>query len=92
MDMNVETNVFLEIRLSLNHSKMQLLNASSDVKNAIITASNSLEGDQFSLAVSTTEQTCDILDRTESNIDRLQDYINRLEVDVNTYLNCKYYG
>ena len=92
MDMDVDTKVFDSLRNDLRANRRSLNDASLSMSSAVKSAGQSLEGRQYSLSVQETEASCKIIDASAKNLSILEDYINRLEADVNAYLKCKYNG
>lgn len=92
MDMEVDTKVLDAIRNALGLCRSVLNGASNDLKTAVTSAGQSLEGKQYSLSVQETDASCRIVDASANNISSLSDYIARLKEDVEGYLKCKYRG
>ena len=92
MDMEVDTKVLDFIQKDLRACQKALLNAAGNLSNAVALAGQSLEGRQYSLSQQETNASCQIVDASAENLSILEDYISRLETDVNEYLKCKYTG
>lgn len=90
--MDVDTKVFDSLRNDLRVNRRSLSDASLSMSSAVKSAGQSLAGKQYSLSVQETEASCKIIDASAKNLSILEDYINRLEADVNAYLKCKYNG
>lgn len=92
MDMDVDTKVLNYLQNDLRVCQKSLGSASRDLSGSVSNAGQSLEGKQYSLSVQETESSCKIIDASANNLSSLEDYLSRLEADVNAYLKCKYKG
>lgn len=92
MDMNIDTNVFHLLRISLQNGAGVLENATSSVSSEVSRAGHYLEGEQYEYAVEEVKASCASIGVTVSNISAMITYVNSLEDYVNEYLGCKYNG
>lgn len=90
--MEVDTRILHNIQNELRSCRKSLSGASSKMTSAVSNAGQSLEGKQYSLSVQETSASCKIIDASAGNLSSLEDYLGRLEADVNAYLKCKYKG
>lgn len=90
--MDVDTKVLNYLQNDLRTCQKSLGGASRNLSSSVSSAGQSLEGKQYSLSVQETESSCKIIDASTNNLSSLEDYLSRLEADVNDYLKCKYKG
>lgn len=92
MDMCVDTTTLQYLRQLMGNNESSFQSAINTVESKVKCAGTFLEGNLYSTVETETAASCKMLEQSIENIEKLRQYIDRLELHVNKYLSYGYTG
>ena len=92
MDINVDTAVFERLLWQLRDNKSKMEETLSTFEKYMREAGKHWQGDLYEIAQDVIVAFRKAIDVTEENIEKMRDYITRLNEHVDKYLSCQYEG
>ena len=92
MDMCVDTMTLQYLGQLMGANESNFQSAINTVGSKVKCAGTFLEGNLYSTVATETAASCKMLELSIENVEKLRQYIDRLEQHVNKYLSCGYTG